>query len=203
MRQRGCTPECMFEKLLLKHTSTVRPLFMSLIIHGFVSGRSGGNVWTTSLSSTKNLCVALFVCTSAITTDRGCTYRLRRIHQIHDPYSRSAKSSRFPKSAACITATNVAPPEQLRSNADLNGRVSLIDIPSGIFGKCASSNGKETSRTLDSGHPHNCSPAGLNVPLCRQPDFQYAQSVGRLNIKTADRYDIPDKADLDVSRALL
>ena len=78
----------------------------------------------------------------------------------------------------------------------------MIDIPLGIFGTCASSNGKETSRTLDSGHPHNCSPAGLNVPLCWQRDFQYAQSVGWLNIKTVDRYDIPDKADLDVLRAL-
>jgi hypothetical protein len=35
-----------------------------------------------------------------------------------------------------------------------------------------------------------------------QPPKVARLSVGWLNIKTADRYDIPDKADLDVLRAL-
>jgi len=73
-------------------------------------------------------------------------------------------------------------PPQIRSllrrclQKDRRRRLRAIDLPSETFGTRASSNRKETVRTLDSGQPHNCSPAGLDVQLCRQRDFQYAQA---------------------------
>src|SRR5262245_57660487 len=68
----------------------------------------------------KSRYVAHYVHISAITTDPAFICRWRRIHQIHDRYSRSVRFSGFQKSVVSITGTNDASPDKLPF--DLNDR---------------------------------------------------------------------------------